>query len=1098
MRSAPSVRVPLVLAALALGAGVVLTGCRSGSALHNRYNNFRAYYNTYYNAERKLEEGETSLERSGSTVDRDRLIPLFPTTATSGRTGGPFQEAIDKSAQLLRERPDSKWADDALLVIGKAYFYQRNFVGAEQKFNETMTAADIVEDRRLRDEARFWLGRTYAASDRYDEGVSVLEEGLTSEDGDRRWTSRMRLALGELYARAGRWDEAAETLRAGAANEADPDLAARAYVLLGQVEEEAGRFEEAAAAYDLALDQKPAYELAFAAEVNRALVIGLDADRPGDGLSIVGGMLRDDKHYERRGELALIQARLLAAAGRDAEAEDRFREVLYEPDLNGQAVRGRAHYYLGQFYDDVRGDLVRASAHFDTAATAYRAPAPTDRPSRSALLGLDEEVTSFNTLATAARQIAEADSLLALGALSEEAFRERITAIEARRRREYVEEQRRMEAQRTAQAFSGGGSQGAPSRERAPSSQASLEAGPGARVGAAEAGFLAYRDPSSIQAGYISFEQRWGDRPLLPNWRRLAAVQGGTATASGVGGVGEFGQNNPFAIGQGPPPLDLSMVPRTPAKREELVTEMASLRYELANAFFLSLGRADTAAALYRAILEETPSLPVATRARYALAEIELSAGREAVARPLYEAVIDADPTSDLARASRIRLQIDEVEGPTVDPAAETSAAYDTIRRRWQAGSPRQAAAAFIALADRDPDAPSAPRAYLAAAVAYIESVEADTLTLRAPLPPDLVSPVLVEAYEPLLEAAPAPAATPPPPDRLQQGGNERAAPRRREGVDEGRPAEGRLDESRPEAPPSRDGLELIDEPRPLDRRPEEVLPDVRPDEVAPDRAPRPESTGDDPQSLPTPATPVPGDSLVAASAVADSLLAPPAVETTLSDSTDAGGRVPNTPLRAGSAVPDSTRLDSTAAAGPEFTLRQHLAAIVARYPGTPYATRAERMVASLPVLPVPAPDSTGDAPVDTPPDSLGAPADLPAVPDTSALAGEAEPGPEALAGLRGAEPIDPSTGGYSWRVQTLSIPTEGESTQRILQGAGFRTMIAEIPEGGGYALLVGQFETEAEASSVQSKLPAWAQLRGEVITLEGVRDAIAGPPKDF
>ena len=33
---------------------------------------------------------------------------------------------------------------------------------------ETMAAAELTGDRRLGDQARFWLGRTYAAADRFD------------------------------------------------------------------------------------------------------------------------------------------------------------------------------------------------------------------------------------------------------------------------------------------------------------------------------------------------------------------------------------------------------------------------------------------------------------------------------------------------------------------------------------------------------------------------------------------------------------------------------------------------------------------------------------------------------------------------------------------------------------------------------------------------------------------------------------------------------------------------------------------------------------------------------------------------------------------
>ncbi len=1088
MRTAPSARLLLVLA---VGLGGALSGCRSGSPLYNRYNNFRAYYNTYYNASQSLEEGESALERSAVTVDRNRLVAVFPVTASSPQSG-PFQDAIDKSAELLRDRPSSKWADDALLVIGKSYFYQRNFVGAEQKFRETMAAADLVEDRRLGDEARFWLGRTYAAADRFEEGVSVLEEGLADEGGDRRWRAQMQLALGELYSRAGRWDEAAEALRAGAPEEGDADVAARAYVLLGQVEEHAERWDPAAQAYAEALRRRPAYELGYAAEIGRALVLGLEADQPGPALDAIRRMRSDDKNYDRRGELALIEARLRSAAGDDGRALALFRDVLYEPDLNAAAVRGEAHYRLAEFYRDRTGDYVRASAHFDTAATAFRSPTADVRPTRGAILEVADEARTYNALAATAREISAADSLLILGDLSQEAFDARIAAIETERRRVYLIEQRELQEARTAQEFSGGGRLGVegqrtPSGARPPSSAAETSADNG--------GFLAYRVPASIQAGLIAFEQQWGDRPLVPNWRRRSAVQAGDVAAAR--GVVTTEVPGGFGLNEGPPPLDLSAIPRTPAKRVELVTELAGLRYQLANAFFLSLGRADTAAALYRTILRDTPDLPVAVRARYALAEIERAAGREEAARPLYESVAQADSAA-LGRASRARLGFDAEP----ETAVETSAAYDDIRTLWRRGRSLAAAAAFVALGDQDPDADQAPRAYLAAAAAAIDWAGTDSLALVRPLPDSLISSVLFVVADSVARA-----------DQLADTAARAAQAAAALAAEE---AAAEAPDSTLAPPPNLDPpvtRELDDEPLDLDSE----MPD--PDDERPIRDERLDRDDmelevrdpdarldvvDDDEEIPTRSRPRPAleDDLAATLNAAQKPGAPPAPS------------VAPSPI-----VPPIPLADSSS-----FTLLHHLRALAARYPNTPYATRADALASELPALPPrPIPDPTAapagtgfptaadSASVDVPPvpvDSTATPADSLAVPpvagvrppDRSPLVPDETPRPPAAApspaadslaavasaGLRGEAPVDPEFGGVTWRVRTLSIPDEGVPMIRVLAGAGFRSAILEDLSSGAYVIAIGQFDTVEQAEAVREALPAWAQLRGEVVSLEG------------
>ena len=726
---------------------VALAGCRPGTALHGRYNNFRAYYNAYYNAEQKLEEGEEALQARNQKIDRARLVELFPTGGTSGG-GGAFQETIDKSAELLRDRPTSKWADDALLLIGKAYFYQSNFAGAEQKFRETAQAAENRGEARLADEARFWLGRTFAASERYDDGVAILQDALAEPDIDPRWRAQIQLALGELYGQAQRWTDASTALRDGIEGVGDSDLATRAYLLLGQVEEARESWDAAAEAYDLAARRAPAYELEYAARLSEALVLGLDAGRTEESVERISRMRRDDKNFQQRAEVELAWARIEAAAGEDASASQRFQNVLYDDELAGTAVRGEAHFRLGEFYRDARGDFVRAAAHFDSAATALPStPDASVQLSRSAIRDADRTAETFRSVSATSARMSEIDSLVTLAGLGEEAFAARIEEIEAARLESFLAAQRQTNQLRANQAFQGDadaiGTQSQTAAARA------------------EAGFLGHRDPATVQAGLIAFQQVWGDRALVPDWRRRAAIEA-APVASGVGSGGDVDGRTRFPAGQGPPPLDLSAIPRTPQKLQEYTVEMAELRYELANALFLSLGRPDSAVALYRRILDETPDAPVSARARYALAEIEYTAGRADAAAPLFQDVIDADSASALAAAARLRLGQARPPEPEDRPEISDGAAeaFAAARARWTGGDPVGAMQDFVALAESDPDAPVAPRALLAGAVAYADFARGDTLRLMSALP-DSLAPALF--YTPAAPDASADAPTETP-----------------------------------------------------------------------------------------------------------------------------------------------------------------------------------------------------------------------------------------------------------------------------------------------------------------------------------------------
>ena len=1024
-RRAPTGRPILALCA----ALAVLSGCRTGSPLHSRYNNFRAYFNTYYNATRSLEEGERTVQTPNTRVDLGRLVELYPSGASAGTRNPAFQAAIDKSAELLRARGTSSLADDALLVIGKAYFYQRNLVGAEQKFRETMAAATARDDRRLADEAR-------------------------------RWRAQMGLALAELYAWAGRWDDAAPALREGLRDIRDDDLAARGYLLLGQVEEAAGRFDDAAEAYRQAAARRPTYEIEYAALVSEALVLGLDSRRPDESLAILRAMRRDDKHYARRAEVALAQARVMARAGDADGAETLFRDVLYDENLAGQSVRGVAHARLAEFYRDVREDFVLASAHFDTAATAIPAePTAADRPSREALLGLGRQSTTFGSVATTSRRLAEIDSLMALGALDDDAFAARIAEIEAARYRTWQDEQRRLAAVRTAQdfggtvggTFTGSGSEGRPGesdgRDDPPSG-----AVPGGLPGAApgvDAGFLSYRDPSSLQNGLISFQRTWGDRPLVPDWRRLAAIQAG-GLASGVGG-GPSGTSQRGLAAQGPGPLDLSAVPRSPEQRSALVLERASLRYELANAFFLSLERADLARTSYLQVLDDTPDAPVAYRARYALAELEAAEGNAARAAELYASVAAADPESDLGRAAQARAEGRE---PERDRRTRSAAdlAYAEARALWTAGQPLAAARALVLDGDADPDAPTAPRAFFAAAAAYADWAAGDSLRLTRPLP-DSLAPAALIPFVPVADSpVPEPAIPTPTPDSPVPAPPTPAAT----------PSDDRVPGESLDASPdlrdaagdlAADSLATSGLPADSPERPEERPEPVRPAEPAP-------PGGVLAPPAPSPVAPPP-DQVDPAR---------PAEARTPADSLD--GPRPGPPD-----VPAPDSLDVPA--GPVLTLDAYLAALAERYPESAYAAPAQALRAAL--GPEPDPDATPDED------------------EEPVVAAPVAPPADDPGGLRGRTPPDPARGGVSYKLQTFATRDEADAVAESLRGSRYR--VAVLTDGALFYVMAGQFEDVAAGEAVRDQLPSWASTRAILIpiadlTAPGAPGAPpAGPP---
>ena len=707
---------------------VCLSGCSSNSFLGSRFENFSAYYNKYYNAERALSEGIRNFEESleQRPVDRDVFLSLFARSEQASTQRKPFEDAITKSIDILQNHPNSKWVDDAIMLIGKAWFFTLNFVGAEEKFN------DILElDSPLRDEANFWLARTLIASQAYEGAFTHLQAILSAEEISRRWEPRYRLALAELHIQNEDWEEAATELETGlAANLNDNGLVAKARFLQGQLMEQLGRYEDAITAYELVQRYKPFYELSYAAQfsVVRVAADHVDADLAMEKLR---RMERDDKNFDYRAELAYLRGRVLMAQGHYDEALAQYDELLYDPTLGGLPMRGPVHYALGTYYRDILLDYPYAAAHFDTASqtittlptagVSRNAGSIPPKPSPSAITDMKEQAETFGSFSEVLDEIILMDSLLYLGTLDDSSFAEVVLELRQRRADEIAEMQRQLRQRESEAAFIGSGGGADYQNGGAQTLVAGSEG---------EAGFLYHRDQLRMEQARQDFILIWGERPLAPNWRRIAAIEAAQAelTEEEEGGALQPTVNIAMPI------VDVSAVPRNPEAFDKMLDDRANARYKLANVLFLSMNLPDSAAVWYRMVIEEDFEESVAQRAYYALAEVQQILGDTLAANRLYEVIVSDYPDSDFVTQAYTRLGRPIPERASTDSLTLAEEDYRKYQTELEE-EPEEMVTHMLDLALKWPTTPTAPQALYAAGTAYLQWAARDSLDVLAELP---------------------------------------------------------------------------------------------------------------------------------------------------------------------------------------------------------------------------------------------------------------------------------------------------------------------------------------------------------------------------
>lgn len=169
------------------------------------WDSFTAYFNTYYNAQDAFAKAEEEVWAMPDTREsgQNLLIPL--NISQGART--KFTAVIEKCSKLLQYHPDAGLVDDALMMIGRSYYYQNEFQKAERKFKELI---DAYPNSDLALEAQVLLAFGYYKSNDIETAGKTAQHvlDLATAGGADRIVAEASLVLGQIaldqkaYARA--------------------------------------------------------------------------------------------------------------------------------------------------------------------------------------------------------------------------------------------------------------------------------------------------------------------------------------------------------------------------------------------------------------------------------------------------------------------------------------------------------------------------------------------------------------------------------------------------------------------------------------------------------------------------------------------------------------------------------------------------------------------------------------------------------------------------------------------------------------------------------------------------------------------------------
>jgi tetratricopeptide (TPR) repeat protein len=477
------------------------------------FHNINSQYNVYFNANESVKQGVSNIEQRIED-DFTRLLPIYKSSNPSAgqMVKSDMDNAIIKCSKLIEihsitKKPKrkrnrtrkyqefasqeefNKWVDDSYLLIGKAYFYQHNFVGAIDNFGYVIRK---YPDEDTKDEAQIWLIRSYTELERFAEASEVIQAIQNDDKFPKRLEKDLAVATADYYMKQQEYAEAIKFLDIAIKKTTLKRNKARLKYIEAQLYQELGMPDQASEAYLAVTKMNPDYKMAFNAKINSAGVfsgIG-DSEKLKKELN---KMLRDNKNFDFRDQIYYAIGNLFFKEGNRPVAIDNYT-MSVASSFNNQFQRALSSITLADIYfEDL--EYRKAQAYYDSAMIIIDETYPNYESVSANYRGLTNLVDNLIT-------VEREDSLQRIARMPEI---ERESFI-ARLMKEEQERQRNEENL----AMQGMGDPNYSRTNRYRLGMGNQQAG---------AGWYFY-NPQTVSYGRVTFQQLWGKRKLEDNWNR--------------------------------------------------------------------------------------------------------------------------------------------------------------------------------------------------------------------------------------------------------------------------------------------------------------------------------------------------------------------------------------------------------------------------------------------------------------------------------------------------------------------------------------------------------------------------------------------------
>jgi len=326
----------------------------------NRNENFSTYFNTYFMASSDYEEAFNLYRTSTVASFNRRLDSLNITPPVSNEIKDKLNKVIERASKVIQLHKNSKYLDDAVLLIGKSYFYLGDYLQAERKFNEFLTN---LAASKLYDEAMYYLGVTKMKLGKTEEASTILKNLVkTAKDNEVRSEAAGELGISAFGKK--NYKDAIDYFRESISYTKDNDNKALKQFILARIY---SLYEPAKASKEFSkvLDYSSDFDLVFYARLNYAKSLDVDKQygKANEELENLSRKYREVPEYKQLAELELANNLYYQKKYKDATVG--YFDVVI--DYPSTVAASDAYYYLANHYETVDNNYLKALVNYKKA-----------------------------------------------------------------------------------------------------------------------------------------------------------------------------------------------------------------------------------------------------------------------------------------------------------------------------------------------------------------------------------------------------------------------------------------------------------------------------------------------------------------------------------------------------------------------------------------------------------------------------------------------------------------------------------------------------------------------------------------------------------